>query len=253
MVYCISDIHGQLDAFRLLLKKMKFNRRHDTLYILGDMVDWGRQSIEVVRYLMTMQVRYNCVKVLMGNHDFMFLKAIKKGYVDGVYSNNGGDETYRQFLSCSVAVQKRITNFLELLDYYVEDLKVGNNTFYLTHSAPHYICDDKEEMVWHRFNPEYLDMGSKILVFGHTITSYLWQKYHIPGATKNHVRTEVNIINRIDSGYIAIDCGGKVLERQGYNLGGICLDKLQEYYINWKEVTGDRDSKKNAINIVIEN
>ena len=50
-VYVMSDIHGQLNEFKEMLKKIKFNREEDTLYILGDYCDWGPDSIGVINYL----------------------------------------------------------------------------------------------------------------------------------------------------------------------------------------------------------
>ena len=41
--YVISDIHGQLYAFKKMLNKIDFKfDGTDELHILGDMVDWGR-------------------------------------------------------------------------------------------------------------------------------------------------------------------------------------------------------------------
>ena len=46
MLYCISDIHGELDLFIKLLKKINFNK-NDQLIILGDIIDKGTKSIEL--------------------------------------------------------------------------------------------------------------------------------------------------------------------------------------------------------------
>jgi len=41
--YVISDIHGELDAFKEMLEKINFKYDGtDELHIIGDMVDWGR-------------------------------------------------------------------------------------------------------------------------------------------------------------------------------------------------------------------
>lgn len=39
--YCVSDIHGEYEAYLRLLKKLNFSMQ-DTLYVIGDMVDRGQ-------------------------------------------------------------------------------------------------------------------------------------------------------------------------------------------------------------------
>ena len=45
--YVISDIHGQFDAFMKLIEKIEFGY-DDEMYILGDVIDRGPQSLECV-------------------------------------------------------------------------------------------------------------------------------------------------------------------------------------------------------------
>ena len=40
-IYCISDIHGKRDAFYEMLKKINF-KEEDHLYVLGDVIDRGK-------------------------------------------------------------------------------------------------------------------------------------------------------------------------------------------------------------------
>ena len=48
--YFISDIHGEYDLFMKLLKKIKFND-NDTLYICGDIIDKGKDSIKLIKFV----------------------------------------------------------------------------------------------------------------------------------------------------------------------------------------------------------
>ena len=77
--YVISDIHGALEAFILLLSEIGFDpeSREDELYLLGDYADWGTHSIETIGYVMDLDANPN-VHCLMGNHDLMFLQAIEE-------------------------------------------------------------------------------------------------------------------------------------------------------------------------------
>ena len=51
MIYAVSDIHGCYDKFLGLLDLIKFSD-DDTMYILGDMVDRGKDGIKLLFDLM---------------------------------------------------------------------------------------------------------------------------------------------------------------------------------------------------------
>lgn len=69
MRYFISDIHGEYNLFARLLEKIKFSAS-DTLYVLGDMIDKGNDSIRVLTELYALPNVY-CI---LGNHEYDFLK-----------------------------------------------------------------------------------------------------------------------------------------------------------------------------------
>ena len=52
MTYVMSDIHGEHDRFKAMLQEIQFSDK-DTLYILGDMIDYGPDSIAVVQDVMS--------------------------------------------------------------------------------------------------------------------------------------------------------------------------------------------------------
>ena len=69
MDYCISDIHGYYDLFCRLLDKIRFGGG-DRLYVLGDMIDKGPDSIRLAKLLFSMP-NVHCIA---GNHEYDFLK-----------------------------------------------------------------------------------------------------------------------------------------------------------------------------------
>ena len=73
MIYVMSDIHGCYDAYLEALKKIDF-KDEDTLYILGDVIDRGKQSIELLQDMMCR----NNVYPLIGNHEYMALTVLNK-------------------------------------------------------------------------------------------------------------------------------------------------------------------------------
>lgn len=66
--YCISDIHGCLKEFKSLLEL--WNPKKETLVLLGDYIDRGPNSLEVVRHIISLKNKYgDRVQVIYGNHD----------------------------------------------------------------------------------------------------------------------------------------------------------------------------------------
>ena len=73
-LYCIGDIQGCDDAFERLLQTVDFSASRDTLYVLGDLVNRGPQSAEVLRRCMQAA---DAIRPLLGNHDLHLLAAAR--------------------------------------------------------------------------------------------------------------------------------------------------------------------------------
>lgn len=69
-VYAIGDIQGCFSAFKKLLKKIKFNPLKDTLWICGDLVNRGPDSLKTLEYIRSLG---DSVKCVLGNHDLHLL------------------------------------------------------------------------------------------------------------------------------------------------------------------------------------
>ena len=65
MTYVVSDLHGCFSKFQQLLKTIHFGDR-DVMYVLGDMVDYGEEPMEL---LCDLSMRYNVIPIL-GEHDY---------------------------------------------------------------------------------------------------------------------------------------------------------------------------------------
>lgn len=50
MRYCISDLHGKYELFQKLLNVIHFSEK-DTMYICGDIIDKGENSIRLAKYI----------------------------------------------------------------------------------------------------------------------------------------------------------------------------------------------------------
>ena len=85
----IGDIHGSIETLYALLEKLP----HDDVCFVGDLIDRGPCSSEVVDFII--QCKYDCV---MGNHEDMMIK-YKTGdrYSDYIWMSNGGDTTLKSY------------------------------------------------------------------------------------------------------------------------------------------------------------
>lgn len=71
-VWAIGDIQGCNDSLQKLLKKIDFTPYKDTLWIAGDLVNRGPQSLEVLEYLYSIK---ESVVIVLGNHDIALIAA----------------------------------------------------------------------------------------------------------------------------------------------------------------------------------
>lgn len=75
-VYAIGDLQGCYDDFKRLLDKLHFNPENDKIWLVGDLVSRGPQSLETLRYLVSLG---DSIISVLGNHDLHML-AVDAGF-----------------------------------------------------------------------------------------------------------------------------------------------------------------------------
>lgn len=102
-VYAIGDIHGRDDLFAELIEKIRADNaartgRQVTLILLGDLVDRGPRSAEVIDRAIGLRDEFPDTRLLIGNHEECFLAALT-GDVRRLryFMRIGGEATVRSY------------------------------------------------------------------------------------------------------------------------------------------------------------
>jgi serine/threonine protein phosphatase 1 len=95
-IFAVGDIHGCFDKLLALMDLVKIDLRHDTLIFVGDYIDRGPNSKEVVDYLINLGKHTDHAIFLKGNHEVM-LEDYLNGTQSLMFIANGGDTTIESY------------------------------------------------------------------------------------------------------------------------------------------------------------
>ena len=177
-IFAIGDIHGCLSKLERLIPQIDIDRGNDTLVFIGDYIDRGDNSKEVVECVLDLRERIGRVVCLKGNHEEMFLDYVCHGSNREMYLLNGGDATiasygYRKTPGgMKINVPDRHMHFFTSLLLWYE-----TEQYIFVHAG---LRDgislenqDPSDLLWIRYEfiQSSYDFG-KTIVFGHTPTSH---------------------------------------------------------------------------------
>ena len=192
--YCVSDIHGNIQAFHNILKQIKFTE-DDKLYVLGDVCDRREFGIDILLELMGMKNAY----LIKGNHEEFLSEYVFRYYIEDrsiesflryQWFPNGGISTYTSFLKLLGDDEKLALKLIEYIrnaPLYAE-LTLEGKTFLLRHNlgskeynyaTSHQIIDKNQSLeefsVWNRRFLFSVHYENKTVIFGHTPTIFLYE------------------------------------------------------------------------------
>lgn len=171
-IFVIGDIHGCFGQLCALMDKIPINFSRDQLIFIGDYIDRGSGSIEVVDYLIDLKKQLPGTLFLKGNHEDMLVN-----YLDGsdryTYLLNGGQRTLDAYLNYSnnpggYPVPSAHLEFFNSLQLYYQ---TDNYIFVhagLRKKVP-LESQKKMDLLWIRDEFIYSDFDfGKRVIFGHT-------------------------------------------------------------------------------------
>ena len=220
MVYCMSDIHGEIDRYRKMLDLIQFSDE-DELYIIGDVIDRHPGGIDL---LVDEIIDKSNIYMILGNHEEMLIHALgsnNKFWYKELWKQNGGSGTYNEMVYHRTQEERQtIIDFLKELPDYI-DLEVNGQKFHLVHGMP---SDDHEKRLWNRPERSMTEapMDGVTVIVGHTATVFLNEE------SDNDEDEPFRIW--YGNGIICIDCGcgSRVEERR---LACLRLDDMKEFYV----------------------
>ena len=167
--FVIGDVHGCAATLRRLVEEQLAPARGDRLYLLGDLIDRGPGSREVLDYLQQVADGGIAVTAIRGNHEQMLLDACHDRDTFRLWLLNGGATTLASFGiedACDIPAPYR--RFLAELPCYL--LLDG---FVLVHGCLNCAAadpfSDTEAMLWGRScTVDRAKTGGRRLVSGHT-------------------------------------------------------------------------------------
>ncbi len=192
--FVTGDIHGELSALLRNQQMLPELDAGDALVFVGDYVDRGPQSAQVVEYLRTLPERTPAkVVTLRGNHEDALLRVVDVGWPEFVLpEQHGCHQTMESYIGkldrpLSEAMLKvlRSGSFLPLdvvdwmrtLPYYYEDehaIYVHAGLVEQNGRFPHpREVELPATLLWHRDQRFFRHYRGKRVVFGHTVTELL--------------------------------------------------------------------------------
>jgi serine/threonine protein phosphatase 1 len=173
-IFAIGDVHGCLDKLHTMMKRIRIDEEEDTLIFLGDYIDRGPDSREVVDFILELKKKLKNVICLLGNHEQVFLNFFFYHIDTDLFYFNGGETTIASYGLVKTAEEEKINVpethlefFRSLLPYY----ETEDYIFVHAGLRPDIALEkqDINDLIWIRYEfvRSTCDFG-KIVVFGHT-------------------------------------------------------------------------------------
>jgi len=162
----ITDIHGCANTFIKLLEKVGLTK-DDQLFLMGDFINRGSRSKEVIDHVLQLLKDGFEVYPLMGNHEESVLNIIRTKPKE--LKNLLSYRNSQNLLNKEKKIRKRFFKFFKNLPYYYE-----LEGFYLVHAGFNLEIEkpltDMHAMAWTRSFSLKKKFNKRCVIYGHTPT-----------------------------------------------------------------------------------
>ncbi|WGV23805.1 metallophosphoesterase family protein [Halotia branconii] len=210
----IGDVHGHYEGLMTLLEAIAPSS-DDQVYFLGDLIDRGPHSSNVVNFVK--QNNYGC---LLGNHEQMLLNILTSQNIPTpamqAWLYSGGQATIASYQEATIPHEhldwfKALPTYIDLGDVWLTHAGIDPNMPLAEQSAEQF-CWIRDE--FHSITKPYFP--DKLIIIGHTIT------FTFPGVTPGKLAQ--------GQGWLDIDTGA-YHSRSGW-LTGLDITNNLIYQIN---------------------
>jgi len=167
-LFAIGDIHGCFTTFYELVVRTINLKKSDRLILLGDYIDRGEQSREVVDFIIDLKKKGFDIIPLTGNHEMMLVDAYRDPGMLPLWFMNSGITTLLSFGISDIREMPRpYIDFFSGLEYFKA---IGD--FLFVHAGFNDYAEDpfndKYYMVW-ECKPSYENplLQNKTIIHGH--------------------------------------------------------------------------------------
>lgn len=168
--YAIGDIHGCHRTFQALLQSLPL-RPGDRLILLGDLIDRGPASRQVIDTVFDLREAGHPVICLRGNHEQLLLQAIEGVTDTETWLFNGGRQTLDSFgVGAPEAIPVPYLRFFYSMPFWFETMG-----YLCVHGGLDFSRPDPlgapETLLWMRRWYDQIDyawLGDRVILHGHT-------------------------------------------------------------------------------------
>jgi serine/threonine protein phosphatase 1 len=175
-IFAVGDIHGCHRNLVELMTRLPFDRRRDTLVFLGDYINRGPRSREVIDYLLDLQADCDRTVFLMGNHEHALLGYAASGDVEMLHllRGIGVEATLKSYGNATVRSLRDLSflspSHLAFLQSLVFSFRSGNFLFVHADTEPggNDLRHPEQLLSSRRLAGAGVRPDGDVVVFGHT-------------------------------------------------------------------------------------
>ncbi|EMR01693.1 metallophosphoesterase [Cesiribacter andamanensis] len=169
--WVITDIHGCYHTFKALLEQQIRLSRQDTLYLLGDYINKGPFSRQVLDYIMDLRQKGYQLELLRGNHEQEILKVLAgKSDLTSLREKGGGTFLANFGIDHPADIPEQYIHFFKELKWYL-----SLDQWLLVHSGFDFEAQDPYQpgeamLTLREYTVDTRQTGGRRVLHGHTPT-----------------------------------------------------------------------------------